>query len=207
MTDEESAYDALSSVRNGDLAALELLLSTNPKIARIAARGCGGRTLLQYAVSDGHTHIVTKLLAFGANPEAQDNRGFSALHAAAYCGRTELLDLLLKQGAGCNIQDEGGLAPIHFAAAEGHTDAVKILLAQPFVDVNIRDLRRKTPLHFAASHCQVGTARVLLDQGADVNAVADDGGTPLDWAWFRENNKDVIALLQRLGGRLRNTKG
>jgi len=207
MTDEMKASEILGVFRRGDIAQAKELLESNPNLAKVKVSGCMGSTLLHYAVSDGYTPMVELLLDCGADPNAKDDRDFTPLHRAADGGRMHTAELLLRKGASIDVRDDNGMTPLHLASFEGHTDTVRLLLDQPFADVNAKDFRRRTPLHSAAANCQVSTAELLLGHGADVNAVADDGGTPLDWAWFRQNNKPIVELLHKHGGMLKATKG
>ena len=52
------------------------------------------------------------LLAHGANINAQDENGFSALHAATQEKNINMVSFLLQNGANVNIQDAFGNTPI-----------------------------------------------------------------------------------------------
>jgi ankyrin repeat protein len=52
-----------------------------------------------YAAGEGHTEIVKALLAKGANPNAKDMDGGTALMRATKRGHTKVANLLKKHGA------------------------------------------------------------------------------------------------------------
>lgn len=66
-------------------------------------------------------------------------------------------------------------------------------------DVTSADQTGMTPLHVAAGNSQLGCARALVvDYGAEVEARAANGSTPLYLAASR-GNADMIKLLASLG--------
>jgi ankyrin repeat protein len=56
------------------------------------------------------------------------------------------------------------------------------------------------PLHYAARDGQKEIAELLIAEGAGVNAKANDGTTPLDWAvaW---DEPEIADLLRKHGGK------
>ncbi|KAG0215469.1 ankyrin repeat-containing domain protein [Mortierella sp. GBAus27b] len=65
------------------------------------------------AASDGDLEAVKKFVEErGVSVDAQDEYGYSALHAAASYGYTELIEYLLGKGANVNIQDPDGDTPL-----------------------------------------------------------------------------------------------
>ena len=68
--------------------------------------------------------------------------------------------------------------------------ALKALItaADHGVDVNHADLNGATALHFAAARNLPSIARELIERHAYINALNDDGKTPLDLAIANENN-------------------
>ena len=67
-------------------------------------------------VDDG-VQLVTMLLDKGATLEARDDRGRTALMAAAELGHAEVVDLLLKRGADPHARDTAGKSAADLATA------------------------------------------------------------------------------------------
>lgn len=79
-------------------------------------------TPLGAAVEDGHTVMVERLLAAGADPSVRMKEGWTALHKAAETGRTDIARLLLRAGAGVNALTDSGRPALHYAVQRGHDD-------------------------------------------------------------------------------------
>ncbi len=62
------------------------------------------------------------LLAMGADVNAQQQGGYTALHAAAKHGNPPLIDLLLEAGADAGIRTDGGSSAADVARAAGHIE-------------------------------------------------------------------------------------
>lgn len=96
------------------------------------ARDAQGRTALMLLAMDSRPHIPTiqKLLADGADVNAQDRRGYSAImHLMTSCDNPELLSLLLDAGGRTDIWSRDRKTPLSLAH-EFHRDASAKLLTE-----------------------------------------------------------------------------
>jgi ankyrin repeat protein len=129
----------------------------------------------------------------GANVNATNEHGVSALANAAIDGDIKRVEFLLSQNANVNSQDEDGTTPLCLACAKGHVDIVKALLDKG-ADVNLKGTGNTSPLHLAATFGSVEIVKLLLKNGADVNASRKDGVTPLMNA-TQNQHTDVVSVL------------
>ena len=184
----------------GDLEKVKALLKSNPNLASSIDVG-SGKTPLHYAARSGHKEVVELLLANGANVNAEDEYGDTALYCAAN-GNKNLVALLLSKGAKVNIKDRAGFTPLD-SAAFGNKDVAELLIASgaevnihdavelgdveklkallksnPFL-VSSKDHNGETPLHFAAPSGSKEAVSILLSYNADVNVKDNYGRTPL----------------------------
>lgn len=67
-----------------------------------------GHTSISEAASQGHEDVMRLLLAEGANPNALNDSGRSALWRACYNGHVGALTLLLEAGANPSFRDKVG---------------------------------------------------------------------------------------------------
>lgn len=71
--------------------------------------------------------ILARLLGAGADVNAVQHGGFTALHAAAQNGETEMAELLITRGADVNARTERGLTPLGVALEAGQTGMAHLL--------------------------------------------------------------------------------
>ena len=81
------------------------------------------------AAKDNDIPLLAALVARGADINAKDARGYSALMLAAYEGNAEACAWLLAHGADPNTRDNAGNSVLMGAAFKGHTALVRALLA------------------------------------------------------------------------------
>ena len=180
-----------------------------------AVRSCWGPLLR------GEVEVVRLLVEHGADVNAQDNDGYTALLAAAVSGavsgampgavllgpvelvKVEIVRLLVEHGADVNAQDNDGYTALLVAAMLGDVEVVR-LLVEHGADVNAQDNDGRTAL----TYCQTlweprnsrpsrsgwgagrgssrsgwgagrGSVDLLVEHGADVNAQDNNGNTAL----------------------------
>jgi len=135
-------------------------------------------TPLHQASDRGHAEIARVLLERGADPNAQNNNGWSPLHRASDGGYAEVVRVLIGYGADVSARDAQGWTPLHWASDRGYVGVTRVLLEHS-ADPTARDEQGWTPLHRASDQGHVELARVLLERGADVAAPDKYGWTPL----------------------------
>ncbi|KAG2419123.1 hypothetical protein HFD88_002227 [Aspergillus terreus] len=100
---------------------------------------------------------------------------------------------------------EHGDTEIHVAASFGHLPILEFIWHQQQGDSGQRgnlhrsNLSGQTPLHHAAASGSLDCVRFLLHEGADVNASADHGMTPLHCAAKRPRGREIAELLLEAG--------
>ena len=107
-----------SALAANNLAALSLALSATDAEARDAH----GVPALLHATSP---RAAAALLTAGADANAVDPRGTSALHCAATRGSAEIVRLLLDASAAADAADAAGVTPLMSASLHGHTEAIE----------------------------------------------------------------------------------
>ncbi|UZP38205.1 hypothetical protein NXS19_006021 [Fusarium pseudograminearum] len=139
------------------------------------------------------------LLDKGANPDATDHRGKSALHflgsptALNRSGPVVRLNetairILLSHNASVSLgDDESGVNPLHAAAFGSNLNMLQLYLSSCPSEQTSQALRSKsnfgeTLLHYAAAGAKRDIVEFLLSQGLDVNGINTNGWTPLHCA-------------------------
>ena len=91
-------------------------------------------TLLMEATQQGDVEAVRSLLEDGADPNAAQGDGLTALHLAAQAGKLDIAKLLIGAGAEVSATTRiGGYMPIHIASGAAHASVVGTLIeAGPF---------------------------------------------------------------------------
>jgi uncharacterized protein len=174
-------------------------------VTLLGAMGPGDAVIADAAMR-GDSAAVHTLIKRGADVNAAQGDGMTALHWAASRGDLGEARMLIIAGARLDATTRNGnYTPLHLAARAGKPALVKALLAagaNPNVTTNTGGA---TPLHFAASEGTAESILALLDRGAIVN-VRDSafGQTPLMWA-AAANRADAIRALAGRGGDLAAT--
>jgi len=155
------------AARAGRAGRAAMLLAAG---ADVNVRDKTGRTALYWASINGHTAVVTALLACPAvNVNVAEVHGWTPLFEASHDGHTDIVSALLAcPGVDPNAAPPSGDTPLWWASFHNRTSVVIALLAHPCILVN-------------------------------AGPPPDGGSTPLCAAVGQRNNK-IIALLKAAGG-------
>ena len=147
----------------------------------------------------GDAAAVKALLRNGADVNAAQGDGMTALHWAAQKGDTELVAMLLSAGASVRATTRlGGYTPMHLASQAGHPRVVAALLAAGS-PADVRTATGASPLMLAARSGSVDTATRLIENGADINAKESTYGQTALMVAAGLNRAELVALLLARG--------
>ena len=139
-------------------------------------------TALLDAVRFDDAAAVERLVGGGADVNARQSDGATALSWAAMRSNTEIARTLLDAGADPDLANELGVGPLTLAIENGATDLVELLLERGADPSQARE-NGETPLMTAARLGQTDVVGKLLERGADPNARESKfGQTALMWA-------------------------
>lgn len=158
--------------------------------------------LLGRASRYGQVEVMNLLLENGANAEAKDKFGRTAVLAAVMSRNTEAVTSLLAGGAKVNARDLRQGTTLQMAAGSFGNEQMVNALVKAGADVNAVDKNGQTPLMWAARWGDAGRVELLVKAGARVDVRDDKGMTALDYARNRkgEGTRELIAIIEPLAG-------
>jgi ankyrin repeat protein len=170
LLDRGAKMDIFTACLLGDTATVDRLLTETPTLATTA--GLNDAPPLHVATNP---EIARVLLDKGASLDTVDSQGNTPLGSAISRGSHLVALLLLEKGASADACQ---------LAALGEKDRLVELLESDASAISFKgriglNAVIGTPLHAAAQAGQVEVAQLLLERGADPNARADSGQTPL----------------------------
>jgi ankyrin repeat protein len=160
------------------------------------------------AIQAEQPDLVKLLLAKGADPNARDSEGQSALSNAIIVGGGDegmasmirsgqafttnpvsdydagrnrsgsIFDMLISKGADVNSADRGGLTPLIWCVGNNSLREARILLSKG-AKLEARDLLGRTALIHCAMESDTKLASLLLKRGAKIEKHDDEGYTAL----------------------------
>ena len=158
------------------------------------------------AAMKGDAAAVRALIKAGADVNAAQGDGMTALHWAAQRGDVEQVRMLVSAGARLEgVTRNGNYTPLQLAARSGAAGAVGALLEAGANAHATTSSGGATALHFAAGVGNTDAMAALLDHGAKVDQPdVTYGQTPLMWAASADRVR-AVELLMRKGASLKAT--
>ena len=170
--------------------------------ALVRHRGPRGRTVLMHAAIVGSVSRLTFLLELGADVDAGNIFGNTALMCACGAGHCDAARLLVERG-GANVnaaRTADGASALMVASEKGDVDIVRFLVERGGANVNAaRTTDGSTALMTASENGHLETLLFLVEHGgANVNAArTTDGMTAFMWACPSGHHEIVRLLLKR----------
>lgn len=169
---------------------------------------------LHSTAEKGFVALTELLLKNGADINAQDRGGRTPLIRAVLKNQPATVKVLLEKGADANPTDATGNTALGHAVGRQTLPLAQLLLDyKADLETRVRSDRADqegewTVLFDPVGRGQVEATRLLLDRGANVNARADSGITPLHWAVIQNAPATLKLLLERKADlTLRDTGG
>ena len=187
------------AIEKGSLREIKALVESGADPDTLIEYGPYKITPLMKACDHGNQDIAQYLLDKGANINAVDTDGRTALHTAVLARqaelarRVEIVRMLLARGAKVNTRDRFGFTPVASAVAARSTQIIEVLVEAG------ADLRAEaaglTPLMFAASRGDVETIQLLVKLGAPVNEPSTGGDTTALISAISSGKTDAVQAL------------
>lgn len=183
--------DLQTAIREKNAARVREILAAAPDLA--GSRPPAGPSALLLAAYMGGGEIADLL---------RGRTAMDACEASALGALNDLKKLLDEHPARTNARSGDGWTPLHLAGFFGRREVAELLLARGASLTAISGGAEKNqPLHAAlAGACDPGIVRALVAHGADVNAAAAAGYTPLHVAASR-GNEELVRFLVESGAR------
>jgi ankyrin repeat protein len=174
--DLDGATPLIEAARRGRSEMVGLLMSHGASVKMKSGREVDARLLAAVLAND--LKAASDALAQGAEVNASEESGDTALTPAAALGRTKLLTLLLDAGANVHVRNGNDDFPLLQAARSGKPEAVRLLMDRG-ANPDAKDKEGNSALSVAAEGGHADVVQLLIAGKADVHTRNTEGKTPL----------------------------
>lgn len=193
--DRKNALHA--ACENGHSKVVKILLTTEVPVDMIAITSKA--TALIFASQTDDPEITAMLVAAGANKDAVNSYGNSALHIACSLGNTKVGIELVKVGASVTLQNHKGSTALHLLGYSDSTDPSITSLAQEMIqagsDVNALDHEGRSPYLVCCTSGRVDVMKALIRAGAKTD-IKDKAGMTAEKVATFYNMPAVVKFLK-----------
>jgi ankyrin repeat protein len=144
----------------------------------------------------GNLRMASLLISAGANVEAKEEAGSTALHFAVVGNHLDVIRFLLEKGADLTTRDAEGTSPLDDAVWRGYLDATAILLANGARLNETETETGATPINEAAYLGKRQLVQYLLQFGPNLGIPDKRGYTPLENAIRMGKTDSALLLLE-----------
>ena len=175
----------LQASKSGNLEQVNLAISDWGNVD--AKGGKLMATPLHYATVHGHSAIVERLLAKGADVQSTDANGETPMHDAAAFGRVQVAEMLLAHEPDVNALTPDEQTPLDYAI-EANAEKLTSLLQK-----NGGKTGAELSIHIAAKRGDTKSLQQHLDAGTYVNLL--DESAPIPYVFSRSLNEPPTASI------------
>jgi ankyrin repeat protein len=160
VTDKWGFMPIHRAARAGEHEAVAKLVELHAPVSSRTA--IGRQTALHLAATADELETIRVLVAARANMSCQDNRGFTAVHAAVESERIRALTLLLQSGVDPDLLTKAEDSALHLAVLRKNVQLTHCIIGY-HANVDITGRNGQTPMHFTAEIGYTPALQVLLD--------------------------------------------
>jgi len=187
----------INAKNNQGQTPLDIAVTNNRKdiIELLLAKGAD--TSIHIAAQIGDLARVGKFVEGGANVNAKNNQGMTALHLAVQEKHQDVAKFLITKGADINAKDKSGYTPLYYAVWNEDKDMVRLLVTKG-ADVNFTPEKDYPPLHYAVWMEDIDIVKLFVANGVKFDVKDNDGWTAFRYA-ASQGNRELVEFFVSKG--------
>ena len=194
---KELNMELVRAVRTKNVKKVQLLLKQGADVNKIT--WISEHTVLQLAILNGNREIAQTLIESGANINAKNMKGETALITAAQRGDINISQLLIVNGAKLGSRTKDNWTALHWASVGEDNEKLSRLLLAHGAHLNVKNNEGNTPLNLATKEGHTSTVELFLKRGAKIDK------RTLALATGEKGNSQIVQLLLDYGAKLNDT--